>query len=73
MSEGGVNQIAGVGLWCLWNSNPLLDLWLPAEACWFVGLTAGFHTYRLLTPIIGEPVQLDNANQRFLRWWKDVE
>jgi L-ascorbate metabolism protein UlaG (beta-lactamase superfamily) len=30
-------------------------------------------TFRLLTPIIGEPVQLDNSDKRFSRWWEDLE
>jgi L-ascorbate metabolism protein UlaG (beta-lactamase superfamily) len=29
--------------------------------------------YRLLTPMIGEPVSLDDGNQRFSRWWESVE
>ncbi len=28
--------------------------------------------YRLLTPIIGEPVELDNQQQFFSRWWENV-
>jgi L-ascorbate metabolism protein UlaG (beta-lactamase superfamily) len=27
--------------------------------------------YRLLTPMIGEPIHLANARQRFARWWRD--
>lgn len=27
-------------------------------------------SYRLLTPIIGEPVRLDDEGQRFARWWE---
>ena len=29
--------------------------------------------YRLLTPLIGEPVELDNQQQLFPRWWEGVE
>ncbi|MDR3560938.1 MAG: MBL fold metallo-hydrolase [Negativicutes bacterium] len=29
--------------------------------------------YRLLTPMIGEPVELDNQQQPFSRWWENVE
>jgi L-ascorbate metabolism protein UlaG (beta-lactamase superfamily) len=29
--------------------------------------------YRLLTPRIGEPVYLEDGNQRFSRWWESVE
>lgn len=29
--------------------------------------------YRLLTPMIGEPVALDNQQQLFSRWWEKVE
>ena len=28
--------------------------------------------YRLLTPMIGEPVELDNKQQAFSRWWEGV-
>jgi L-ascorbate metabolism protein UlaG (beta-lactamase superfamily) len=30
-------------------------------------------SYRLLTPIIGEPVELDNQQQGFSRWWERVK
>jgi len=30
-------------------------------------------SYRLLTPLIGEPVLLADEPQRFSRWWEDVE
>lgn len=29
--------------------------------------------FKLLTPLIGEPVNLDNRMQRFTRWWQDLE
>jgi L-ascorbate metabolism protein UlaG (beta-lactamase superfamily) len=29
--------------------------------------------YRLLTPMIGEPVDLDERQQQFFRWWEKVE
>lgn len=29
--------------------------------------------YKLLTPMIGEPVELDNRQQLFSRWWERVE
>ena len=29
--------------------------------------------YRLLTPIIGEPVELDNQQQVFSRWWEKIK
>jgi L-ascorbate metabolism protein UlaG (beta-lactamase superfamily) len=29
--------------------------------------------YRLLTPMIGEPISLENGNQRFSRWWESVK
>jgi len=29
--------------------------------------------YRLLTPMIGEPVEIDNQKQQFSRWWEKVE
>ena len=29
--------------------------------------------YRLLTPMIGEPVELENLPQSFSRWWEEVE
>jgi L-ascorbate metabolism protein UlaG (beta-lactamase superfamily) len=29
--------------------------------------------YRLLTPMIGEPLELDNQQQHFSRWWENVE
>jgi hypothetical protein len=29
--------------------------------------------YRLVTPCIGEPLQLDDAQQHFTRWWEGVE
>lgn len=29
-------------------------------------------SYRLLTPIIGSPVMLDDLQQRFSRWWEDL-
>lgn len=28
--------------------------------------------YRLLTPKLGEPVRMDDAGQRFERWWEDM-
>jgi hypothetical protein len=28
--------------------------------------------YRLLTPLIGEPLAVGNTEQRFARWWQDV-
>ena len=28
--------------------------------------------YRLLTPIIGEPVELENQQQKFLHWWEGL-
>ena len=29
--------------------------------------------YRLLTPMIGEPVELEKPQQQFTRWWEKVE
>ena len=29
--------------------------------------------YALLTPRIGEPVQLDDRHQRFPRWWEGID
>lgn len=29
--------------------------------------------FRLLTPMIGEPVRLDDDEQRFSRWWERVQ
>ena len=29
-------------------------------------------SYRLLTPMIGSPVVLDDQQQRFRRWWEDL-
>jgi L-ascorbate metabolism protein UlaG (beta-lactamase superfamily) len=29
--------------------------------------------YRLLTPVIGEPVRLDDTTQSFARWWESVD
>lgn len=30
-------------------------------------------SYRLLTPLIGEPVELQNQQQRFSPWWKQIK
>jgi hypothetical protein len=30
-------------------------------------------SYRLVTPIIGEPVELDNHQQVFSRWWETIK
>ncbi len=30
-------------------------------------------SYRLLTPMIGSPVVLDDQQQRFSRWWEDLQ
>jgi L-ascorbate metabolism protein UlaG (beta-lactamase superfamily) len=30
-------------------------------------------SYRLLTPLIGEPIQLQNPDQAFTLWWKGIE
>ena len=41
----------------------------------FIRITAASQgrNYRLLTPIIGEPVELENQQQVFPRWWESVK
>lgn len=41
----------------------------------FIRITAASRgkNYRLLTPRIGEPVELDNMSQTFSRWWESVK
>lgn len=41
----------------------------------FIRITAASQgkSYRLLTPIIGEPVELDNPQQAFSRWWEKIK
>jgi hypothetical protein len=29
-------------------------------------------SYRLLTPMIGSPIVLDDQQQNFSRWWEDL-
>ena len=41
----------------------------------FIRITAASQdkSYRLLTPIIGEPVELENQQQVFSRWWEKIQ
>jgi hypothetical protein len=36
-----------------------------------IAASAG-RSYRLLTPMIGSPIMLDDQQQRFCRWWEDL-
>ena len=40
----------------------------------FIRITAASQgrNYRLLTPVIGEPVDLGNSQQAYSRWWESV-
>src|SRR5690606_10439436 len=55
-----------VGLYC---DAPMLHIFPP---CAGSSPTHGCLGYPLLTLIIGEPMPLDNSNQRVSRWWEDV-
>lgn len=41
----------------------------------FIRITAASkdRSYRLLTPVIGEPVEMENQRQSFQRWWEKIK
>ena len=56
------------------RKNSLFTLWSINLTIPFRRITAASEerSYRLLTPMIGSPIVLDDRQQHFSRWWEDL-